>query len=308
MTHQKTILVTGASSGIGLDITKYLARRGHLVYATVRKSSDYHALSKTENVEPLILDVTRPDQIKDAYKYIKARNLGLYGLVNNAGLGALGPLYTWNETEFEELFDVNVKGPWRMSNAFLDLLLESLGRIVNIGSRGGMITRKYFGPYTMTKHALEAYTESLRQELLPYGVQVSIVQPGGVVSNIGANSMPGIIERFKRAKAPFKAEADEVLASLEHPRPEAEASAESDTNRKPSDPSIVSEAVFDALFSDKPRDSYLVGTEWEGKAVINTLFRKLVLANIRPQLGYAREDLIAILDKHLEAYPQAQKD
>ena len=298
---RKAILVTGASSGIGLDIVKKLARRGHLVYATVRTETDMGEVAKIENVEALNLDITKQDEIESALSYIKSKDTGLYGLVNNAGLGGLGAFYTWSEAELQELFDVNVYGPWRMSNAFLELLIESKGRIVNIGSQGGQITQKYFGPYTMTKHALEAYTVAMREELEPYGIHVSIVQPGGVVSNIGPNSMPGIIERLKRARPPFKDEADEVLASFENPPPqEAVDAPESATNRKPSDPSIVSDAVFHALFSDHPQDSYLVGTKWEGDRVINALFEKLLQTNANPRHNYSRDELIVLLDKHLK--------
>jgi len=297
---RKTILVTGASSGIGLDIVKNLARRGHLVYATVRTEIDMGKVAKIENVEALNLDITKQDEIEAALSYIKSKNTGLYGLVNNAGLGGLGALYAWSEAELRELFDVNVYGPWRMSNAFLELLLQTRGRIVNIGSQGGQITQKYFGPYTMTKHALEAYTAAMRDELEPYGVHVSIVQPGGVVSNIGPNSMPGIMERLKRVMPPFKVEADKTLASFENPPPpEAADVPESATNRKPSDPSIVSDAVFHALFSDDPQDSYLVGTKWEGDRVINALFKKLAQANANSQHNYSRNELIALLDQHI---------
>ncbi len=297
---QKSILVTGASTGIGLDISKQLASRGHLVFATARTQADIDILAKIDNVEPLNLDVTRPEQIEAALTHITSKGTGLYGLVNNAGLGGLGAFYTWSETELKELFDVNVYGPWRMSNAFLDLLVESGGRIVNIGSQGGMITQKYFGPYTMTKHALEAYTQAMREELEPYGVYVSIVQPGGVVSNIGPNSMPGIIDRLKRTKPPFKDEADRILDSFEKASPPKGPDApESADNRKPSNPSIVTEAVVHALFSEKPQDSYLVGTHWEGNRVINAFFKKLVQANANPQHNYSRDELVALLDQHI---------
>ncbi len=297
---RKSILVTGASTGIGYDISRHLGELDHLVYATARKTEDLDKLAELNNVVPMRLDVSNPGQIRAAVSFIENRGTGLDGLVNNAGLGSLGPFYTWNETELKQLFDVNTFGPWRVSNAFLGMLLESQGRIVNIGSQGGMITQKYFGPYTMTKHALEAYTTAMREELEPYGVHVSIVQPGGVESNIGPNALPGIIERFKRAGAPFIKEAEAVLSSIENPKPPASAEApESAENRKPSSPIIVSEAVSHALFSESPQNSYLVGTRWEGDRVINALLRRLVQANQSPGLNYTREELIVLLDKYM---------
>ncbi|GJM42093.1 MAG: short-chain dehydrogenase/reductase [Ardenticatenaceae bacterium] len=297
----KPILITGASTGIGNHLAHYLAERGHLVYAAVRKDADFEALSSVENIAPIKLDVTDLAQIETAVATITAQGTGLYGLVNNAGLGGLGGFTTWNEAEFQQIFDVNVAGPWRMSNAFIDLLLAEKGRIVNIGSQGGTITQKMFGPYSMTKHALEAYTVALSEELRPYQVHVSIVQPGGIVSNIGANSMPDTFARFRRAQPPFAVEAQQILAAFENPTPPAEDAPESATNRKPSSPEIVSTAVYHALFAEKPKLRYLVGTKWEGDRVINALFEKLLDANESPEHNYSREQLIALLDDHLHA-------
>ena len=296
----KAILVTGASTGIGNHITQYLAERGHLVYATARKPADLDALSQIENVTSVELDVTNLEQIETAVSFIKEQGMGLYGLVNNAGLGGLGGFTTWTEAEFHQIFDVNVAGPWRMTNAFVDLLITAQGRVVNIGSQGGMITQKFFGPYTMTKHALEAYTVALSEELRPYHVKVSIVQPGGIVSNIGPNSMPDSLARFRRAHPPFKEEADQIVASFENPPPpQPEDAPESAANRKPSSPEIVSTAVYDALFAEEPKLRYLVGTKWEGDRVLNALMEKIVHENDNPEHNYSRKELIALLDKQL---------
>ena len=126
----------------------------------------------------------------------------------------------------------------------------------------------------MTKHALEAYTIALGLELAPYGVRVSIVQPGGIVSQVGANAIEGILARFRRATPPFQEEAAQVLAALEQPAPPPDGAAEeSETNRKPSSPEIVAVAVYDALFSARPKRRYLVGTKWEGDRVIHAAGR-----------------------------------
>ena len=297
------ILVTGASSGIGAHLTRYLADRGHLVYATARKEEDLDTLAQIENVIPVELDVCNPKQIWAAHELIQNQGSGLFGLVNNAGIGGLGLLSTWTDEELFEIFDVNVFGPHRMTSVFVQLLIEAQGKIVNIGSQGGMITSKYFGPYTMTKFALEAYTEALHQELFPYGVHVSIVQPGGIITEVGANAMPGIFARFQRAEAPFKEEAQQVLEGFNQPPQQSEEFAEdepeSETNRKPSSPEIVSTAIYDALFSEKPKLRYLVGTQWEGDRVINGLIAKLLDENDNPQHNYSRDDLIARLDEQI---------
>lgn len=301
----RAILVTGASTGIGHHLTCRLAELGHTVFAGARKLADLAALAGITNVVPLPLDVRNAEQIAFAVERVRAHGPGLAGLVNNAGLGGLGPFVTWSEDELLEMFDVNALAPIRMTRAFLPLLLEAGGRIVNIGSQGGSISMRYFGPYTMTKHALEALTVALDQELAPAGVRVSIVQPGGVVSAIGDNSLPGTTARFRRAQPPFDTEAAGVLDGMLESDPTADAPAsvsaadepESATNRKPSSPEIVTVAVLDALFSDKPRLRYLVGTRWEGGRVLRALLEKLLDANDCPALGYSREELIRLFDE-----------
>lgn len=305
---QKAILLTGASTGIGRHLAHYLAERDHLVYAAVRKDTDFAALSGVPNIVPVKLDVTNLEQIETAVTFITAQGTGLYGLVNNAGLGGLGYCTTWSEAEFQQILDVNIAGPWRMSNAFLDLLLAARGRIVNIGSQGGTVSKKLYGPYTMTKHALEAYTVALNEELRPFHVHVSIVQPGGIVSNIGANGMPDMVARLRRARPPFADEAGQILASFDNPPPPPDPDApESESNRKPSSPEIVATVVDHALFADRPKLRYMVGTHWEGNRVINTLIDRLLDANDSPEHTYSRDELIALLDQHLQARNEAVK-
>jgi len=296
---KRPVLVTGASSGIGKDITRYLTERGHLVYGTVRKDCDADKLRSAGSVIPLKVDVTCPEQIRAAVNAVTEAGHGLFGLVNNAGIGEIGMLNTWTDDDMFRIFDVNVFGLHRMINAFLPLLLASGGRIINIGSQGGMLTKKYYGPYTMTKHALEAYTQTLREELEPYGVTASVIQPGGIATGIGAAMLPGTIARFERAGAPFREEADMVLHALMNPPEVSDDEEESENARRPSSPEIVSRAVHDALVSPAPKLRYLVGTKWEGDRVIHALIEKLLDENDSPQHNYPRDALVSLLDEHL---------
>ena len=304
MQKDHPVLITGTSTGIGNHLAKYLAERGHTVYGTARNDADLAELKNIKNVVPIQLDVRQPDQIRAAFQLIEQAGKGLYGLVNNAGIGELGPLYNWTDEELHKIFDINVFGVHRMTNAFVGLLVKSGGRIVNIGSQGGMLSMKYFGPYTMTKHALEAYTVALSQELEPYGVRVSIVQPGGIISNISDNSLPGTLTHFQNAPIPFKEEAERVLAGFTQPEENDNNGSQADepesaTNRKPSSPRIVSEAVYDALFSPIPKLRYLVGTKWEGDRVIHSLIEKLLDENDNPMHNYSRQELVAYLEQHI---------
>jgi len=298
--RNRPLFITGTSSGIGRALALHFAGDGHRVYATVRNNAHLRELEGVENLIPLVLDVRRPEAILSAVGRVRREGTGLYGLVNNAGIGGIGPHAAYTDEDLRDLFEVNVFGPHRMTNAFLPLLLESRGRIVNIGSQGGTITGKYLGPYTMTKHALEAYTESLAAELEPHGVLVSIVQPGGIVSAIGEKSDAATRARLGRTPVPFQEEARALLESLDQDDAFDENEPESAANRRPSSPDIVVEAVEDALFSPHPRRRYLVGTRWEGNRVVHALLDRLLDANESPHHRYTREELIALLDEHVE--------
>ena len=295
----KAILVTGASTGIGRDIAEQLSKMGHIVYATARRESDLQELSAIEHVHALELDVSKPDQIERARAYVESQETGLFGLINNAGIGPLGQLSTFSDEDMHQLFNVNVFGPHRMTNAFLEFLVESKGRVVNIGSQGGQIAMAFYGPYTMTKHALEAYTIALDQEISPHGMRALIVQPGGIKTPIGAKMLEPSIKHLERAKPPFDEDAKAVMNAMQNTTPYNPDESESASNRNPSEPSIVTEAVLDALFSENPQKSYLVGTQWEGDRVIDATIEKLVAANDCESMKYSRDELVAKLDEVL---------
>lgn len=322
-TMQEAILVTGSSTGIGRCLTERLAGLGHHVFATARRPEDLTALAAIENVTPVPLDVCDPAAIDRAVEIVRTRGLGLYGLVNNAGIGGIGPIASWTDAELDAIFAVNALAPVRICRAFLSMLLESSGRLVNVSSQGGSISKKYFGPYTMTKHAMEAFTVALAEEVTPFGVRVSVVQPGGVVTPIGEKSLKADIARFRRAPAPFDAESDMIAEALalQAAEPKAPAQAadparsdrgdddgepamgepESEANRKPSPPAVVVDAIIHALFDPAPRLRYLVGTRWEGDRVIDTLIGRLVDANACLSLGYSRQDLVMKLETRMRA-------
>ena len=165
--RRQGLLITGASSGIGRHLTEHFAAQGYHVFATGRRPRDLESLDTVENVQPLSLDVRDPGQVREAVAAVTAEDVDLVGLVHNAGVGWLAPLSTVWDDELYDMFDVNVFGPHRLTNALLGPLLEARGRIVLIGSQGGLLSSKYFGPYTMTKHALEAYRGALMRNSLP---------------------------------------------------------------------------------------------------------------------------------------------
>ena len=189
----KTVVITGASTGIGRSAAEYLAGQGWRVFAGVRKEKDGTPLREaSNNIIPIVLDVTKSDQVDAAVQTVRETLDGvkLAGLVNNAGIANMGPLALQPLDQFEAHFQVNVFGALRATQAFAPLLGmdESLsgkpGRIVNITSVGGKLASPFLGAYTATKHAMESMTDSLRRELIIFGIDAISIGPGSVKTPI----------------------------------------------------------------------------------------------------------------------------
>jgi NAD(P)-dependent dehydrogenase (short-subunit alcohol dehydrogenase family) len=181
---QKAVLVTGASTGIGLRIAETLAKHGFYVYAGARKAEDLKRLDAMGNIRSVKLDVTVQEDIDAAVDFVRREGRGLWGIVNNAGVVMLAPLAAGSQSAVKTTLDVNVPGPVRVNNAFLPFLLESGGRTTIIGSISGYIAQGEDGGYSASKFAVEGYTDSLAAELEKSGVHVSIVEPGTYKSEI----------------------------------------------------------------------------------------------------------------------------
>ena len=187
-------LVTGASTGIGRAAVKVLTGHGWRVFAGVRKAADADSLRREfgDKVTSLLFDVTDAEAIKAAAGEVRAALAGrtLTGLVNNAGMALGGPLAHQPVEQIRQVFEVNVLGPVTVSQAFIPLLgadrslTGGPGRIVNITSVAGKLAAPFLGDYAMSKHALEAFSESLRRELIVYGIDVIAIGPGAVVTPI----------------------------------------------------------------------------------------------------------------------------
>lgn len=158
-----------------------LARRGYHVLAGVRRQVDAEAI-RGEGIEPVLLDITVPDHIDALVERVAGDPEGrrLRAVVNNAGIAVNAPVETLPLDQWRRQFDVNLFGHIAVTQALLPLLHESRGRIVNISSLGGKIAMPTYGAYAGAKYALEAVSDALRRELAPHGVQVVVVEPGGV--------------------------------------------------------------------------------------------------------------------------------
>lgn len=286
------VLVTGAGSGIGLAIVKALLQAGTAVYAGARRPAHLQLL-RDLGAHALPLDVRDAAQVQQAALTVQAQGQGLYGLVHNAGVGGLGVLASWTDADLHDLFNTNVYGPHRLTRALLPLLLASRGRVVCIGSQGGSITSPFMGPYTMSKHALEAFAACLQQELARHHVAVSIVQPGAVATDIGDNGRQGNVARLQATAAPFDVAASAVLQSLREPAALLPDEPESASNRRFARPEAVADVVVQALTHESPQARYLVGTRWEGDRVIQALTQRLMDAARSPSHRWSEAEFLA---------------
>jgi len=195
MTQQlKSILITGASTGIGYEAAKACIARGYQVYGSVRKQADADRLSNElgGHYAPLFFDVTDADAVVAEIDRItpELKDRGLHALINNSGIAKGGPIQYQDMEEIAYHFQVNVLGLIRVTKACLSLLGAQKdhpappGKIINISSVAGKFAQPFVGSYVSSKHAVEGFSHSLRRELLPYGVQVVIVGPGAVKTPI----------------------------------------------------------------------------------------------------------------------------
>lgn len=285
---QKAVLVTGASSGIGRKITEVLASKGYFVYAGARKAEDMAELNKIANVKSVRLDVTVPADIAAAVETVKGDGRGLYGVVNNAGIAIVSPLIDTDEGELSRLFDVNVFGVYRVTKAFAPLIIEAKGRVVNISSISGILSGPYFGPYSMSKHAVEAYGDALGAEMQRFGVRVSLIEPGNYRSEIGRNTMAQVETALDRLKGtPFEAQMRNMVAAM----------GGYDNYPEPDD---VANAALHAISSDAPQVRYMVvPAARQAEVTIRKAIDELVQLNQNHKFSYDREALIKMIDESL---------
>ncbi len=283
---QKAILVTGASSGIGLKVTQDLAAAGHFVYAGARKEKDLKALNEIPNVQSIRLDVTVQSEIDAAVAIVTAEGRGLYGLVNNAGVAIVGPMMDVSDDDFHFQMNVNVYGPFRVTKAFAPLIVASQGRITTIGSIAGTVSPAGLGPYCMSKHAMEAFTDALAAEMEPQGVVVNIVEPGNYKSKISASAF----NRMVTEKVAAGVELTEAQKAMQD--------RGSNDRSQFKDPDEVSDAVMLALFDENSKLRYMVvPNQGEAAFTIGKAVQELVQLNEDQPYSYDREGLIKLLDE-----------
>ena len=252
-----SILITGAAKGIGRATALHLDKLGFTVIAGVRSTADADTLRQaaSSNFHTLQLDITNDEHIAALHDSVAAivGNGGLDGLVNNAGVAVAAPLEFVPISEFRRQIEVNLTAQLAVTQAVLPLLRQAKGRIINVSSIGGRIAGPMLGAYHASKFALEGLTDSLRQELKPWGLQVVSIEPGAIATPIWDSGT----QTADRLQAQMSAQAQTYYAAaFEWARSFAK-----NSTAKGLPPERVAKVIATALTVPQPRTRYPVGRD-----------------------------------------------
>lgn len=276
-----TVLVTGASTGIGHATALRLAGAGFTVFAGVRKDADGRRLQERKpDIEPVLLDVTDLEQIKAAAEHLGAVAGRLDGLVNNAGIGVTGPVELVPLESLRRQYEVNVFGQVAVIQAMLPLLRRARGRIVTVGSVGSWITMPFGGPLCSSKHAIRSLNDALRMELAPWGIRASLIEPGSIKT--------AAVDKVEVDAAAALDSMDAEDRDLYGARYQAMTANAMKRERGGCDPDVVARAIQHALTADRPHAHYPVGRDARAMSTLARVVPQRALDALRMRvLGIA---------------------
>jgi len=281
----KSIVVTGASTGIGWGCVKVLTGKGFHVFGSVRKKVDADRLSAEFGAAftPLLFDVTDEAAVAGGARQVKAQLKGqpLFGLVNNAGIANPGPLLHIDIASFRQQLEVNVTGQLIVTQAFAPLLgaspdtrTKTPGRICMMSSVGGRVGMPFVGPYNTSKFALEGLSESLRRELIIYGVDVIVIAPGAIATPIWDKADTVDVTRY--ANTPYAGPLAKVKSYMV------------EMGRKGLKPEQIGQTVLTALTTASPKTRYVVTPDPMQNWLSLNMPKRTVDQTIAKQLGLTR--------------------
>ncbi|MEE8132615.1 MAG: SDR family oxidoreductase [Nitrososphaerales archaeon] len=251
--REKVAVVTGSSSGIGLEIAIHLAKNGFKTYATMRntnKSDTIKQRSQSENlsIEILQLDVTDDASVKNAINTIVEKEGQIDVLVNNAGYATIGAVEDMPTEEIKDQFDTNVFGVYRTTRAVLPTMRKQKnGRIITISSIAGFMGMPIMSAYVATKFAVEGFTESLRHEVSPFGIHACVIEPGVIKTHIMEGAPVAIKSMENTAYSDIAKTLGKSIGNM--------------MENQSSPPSVVAEVVLKAATSDNPETRYTAGED-----------------------------------------------
>ena len=259
------VVVTGASTGIGRATALFLDEKGYRVFAGVRKAADAESLAKeaSDRLTPITIDVTEERSISSAKEEVERAvgEDGLVGLVNNAGIGRGGPIEVMPIDDFRINLEVNVVGQVAVTQAFLPLIRQGSGTVVFIASIGGRIASPFLSPYAASKFAIEAVGEALRRELKPWDIDVAVIEPGSISTEIWNKASETAEDRVGQMSPSARRLYGKQMARY--------GEVIEETAKRGIPPSKVAKVIHKAIRSDKPKHRYLVGTDAKIAARLN---------------------------------------
>lgn len=297
----KTILITGATAGIGRHAALELVRQGHHVIATGRRENALVALAEEAakigrgKLEGIRLDVCDEEAVKAVAADVLERTngRGIDVLVNNAGYGQMGPLEEVSDAELRKQYDTNVFGLMNVTRAFLPRMRErGHGTIINVSSIGGRTTFPLMGAYNSTKYAVESLSDALRRELAPFGIAVSLVEPGPIRTEFNDTAMATIDQDRMSASvyAPVVAQAEKFRAQFE---------------KQSAGPEVTTKAIVHAVNARRPRVRYVVPfSSAMMLAIVSWLPTRVVDAIFRAISGLTKKNLASIPPPPLPAHAE----
>jgi len=243
---EKKVIITGAAGGLGSATAKYFAAQNWMVFAT---DCDREALARLENVPnviPMFMDVGSTDSVGAAYQQIGRQTESLDGIVNMAGVMEVGSMVEVEESAVLHLLNINALGMFRVNRIFLPMILKGSGRIINISSETGWESGGPFnGIYSMSKHAVEAYSDSLRRELMLLGIKVVKIQPGPFKTSMVTTTKQLFIDAAQKSNF-FKAQLSFITGMMD---------AEWE---KANPPEIMARVTYRAMTTKNPKINYSV--------------------------------------------------
>lgn len=287
MSALQSVVITGASTGIGKACALWMDRLGWRVFAGVRKQADADALCKdgSDRLHPIFLDVTDEESIAAAINTVTEilGADGLHGLVNNAGVAFGGVLEFMPLAHLRRQLEINVIGQLAVTQPLIPLLRKTRGRIVNMSSMAGRSATPVMGPYSASKFALEAMSDALRLELNPWGIHVALIEPGKIDTPIWQKSLAAAREWL----ADYPPEAQQLYGPLI----DKALKSVGKTGGIPADD--VAKAVAHALTGERPRARYVVGSDAQFRIWIERLpdsLRDRLIAAKMPKYGLFRSE------------------
>jgi NAD(P)-dependent dehydrogenase (short-subunit alcohol dehydrogenase family) len=275
----KSVLITGASTGIGRASTLRMDAEGWRVFAGVRRDEDAESLrdAASDRLEPLMLDVTDDAQIAAAAERVgeQVGDAGLDGLVNNAGIGVFGPLETLPIEDLRRQVEVNLIAQVAVTQAMLPSIRRAGGRIAFVSSVGGRIALPFGGAYHASKYAIEAVADSMRRELRPWGIAVAAIEPGSIDTPIW--------ERGEQIADEIAVRTPAAQEELYGGKIERFRVAVKKTAARGIDPDKVAKAILHSMSAERPRTRYLVGLDARGQAFLSRFLPDRLLDRIIPR-------------------------